>query len=415
MVPARAFAAADGQSGTPLVKVGVVMTAATPLGGAEVMLLHLLRYGHGHGVEYHLAFLEAGPMVAMTQTLGWRAGVFPAGHLREVHRYARAVLGLARWVGREAFDVVLSWMPKGHLYAAPAAALAGRANRLAWFQHGKPTFPPRSRVERLTMRLPAREVWCPSRHSADAQRRCTPGKSVRVVYPSVDLRAFESASLPSAAEARARLGLPADAAIVGMVARLERWKGCHTFVEAAGEIARRHPGARFFIVGGEHFSAPGYRAELRSRADALGLGDRLLIPGHRGDAPIWIQAADVLVSASREEPFGMVVLEGLALGKAVVASASGGPLEVIRDGRNGRLFPLGDAAALADIVCALLADGERRDALGREGRRTCPRFSAARMADEVAGALRALAAEHPKAPRASAPQPRARAGRRGAN
>jgi glycosyltransferase involved in cell wall biosynthesis len=83
------------------------------------------------------------------------------------------------------------------------------------------------------------------------------------------------------------------------------------------------------------------------------------------------------------EPFGLVVVEGMAAGLPVVASAAGGPLEVITDGVDGRLFPPGDIAALADILMALAADPELRSRLGAEAVKRATAFSPDRIAANV--------------------------------
>lgn len=366
------------------------MPIATQRGGAEMMLLHLLRYARHGPIDLRLAFLQDGPMVGEARRLGYRAEVFPSGRLREPATFARTVGGLCSWMRRERLDTVLSWMLKGHLYAGPAAALAGLSGRTSWFQHGVSS--PRAWMDRMAMLIPACEVWCPSRHTESAQQRMWPRRRTRVVYPSVDLADFSPAALPPPAEARIRVGLGAGGPVVGMVARLERWKGCDIFLEAAAIVSAQWPDARFVIVGGPHFADPVFPDQLHARAGALGLGDRFILTGHRTDVPVWVQGMDVVVHASRLEPFGMVVVEAMALGKAVVAAAAGGPLEVVRDGLNGRLCPVGDPAALAAIIGELLADPELRARLGYQARKAVEvRFGAQRLARDVADVLAGLA------------------------
>ena len=97
--------------------------------------------------------------------------------------------------------------------------------------------------------------------------------------------------------------------------------------------------------------------------------------GFRADVPGELAALDVLVHASvQAEPFGQVIVEGMAAGLAVVATGAGGPAEIIDDGVDGLLVPPGDVGALADALRLLAADGERRAGLGRHARASAERY-----------------------------------------
>ena len=386
--PVANGAAAAAEHGSLV--VGAVMPLAQGRGGAEQMFLDLCRHRAHTRVAWRVAFLDDGDLVDAVRDLGVPTRVIPRGHLRQPHRYAGTVAGLARWMRTERLDAVVSWMPLAHLYTGPAALAALGPGRAVWFQHGLVRFPAPALMDRVAAALPAREVWCPSRHTAAAQRRAAPRRQVRVVYPSVDLARFDPGRLPRPVGARRVLGLPVDGPLVGMVTRLEPWKGCDTFVAAAPRILARIPSARFVVVGGAHFSAPEYSAALRAQAETLGVGDRLLLAGHQTNVPLWMQAMDVVVHASRGEPFGMTVVEGMALGKPVVAAASGGPLESVRDGIDGHLVPPGNPEGLAEAVCAYLARPDEAAAFGRRARERARAFSAVAMATVVGDSLRSL-------------------------
>ena len=121
------------------------------------------------------------------------------------------------------------------------------------------------------------------------------------------------------------------------------------------------------IVGGVHRAGEALRRRAAGRdCAALGLGDRVHLVGFRDDIPDVMNAWDVVVHASvRPEPFGRVILEGMLLGKPVMATAAGGVPELIEHGRTGFLVPPGDAAALA----RLSAPRARRARRGAGGRR----------------------------------------------
>jgi glycosyltransferase involved in cell wall biosynthesis len=101
----------------------------------------------------------------------------------------------------------------------------------------------------------------------------------------------------------------------------------------------------------------------------LGLEGVLQVTGFVPDVAAWMAASDLVVCPSRDEPFGLVVVEALALGRCVLVSDSGGPAEIVEDGVSGVHFRTGDAAALAEAALRLLDDPERRERLAAEGRR----------------------------------------------
>lgn len=369
-------------------RVAVVMPLSEQRGGSEVLLEHLVRYGRGGTMDVRVLFFEDGPMVAAFRALGVPVAVLGAGRLRQPGPFARAAIRVWAYARREQIDLVVGWSAKAHLYAGPAAWAAGVP--AAWFQHGIPDG--RHAMDLAATRIPARGVFACSAAAARAQEALRPRRETAVVYPSADLARFNPARLPSPAGARVQLGLSPDGPLIGIVGRLQRWKGMHTLVEAFPAVLARHPDARAVVVGGRHEMEPDYEAHLHARIAALGLEDRVLIAGFQSDVPLWTQAFDVVVHASDREPFGIVVVEAMALGKPVVAGASGGPLEVITDGVDGLLTPFDDAPALAAALVRLLGDPAAAHAMGEAARTRAQAFSAEAFAARFEEAARALLA-----------------------
>jgi glycosyltransferase involved in cell wall biosynthesis len=153
--------------------------------------------------------------------------------------------------------------------------------------------------------------------------------------------------------------------VIGALGRLVAKKGFADLLQAAALLAAR--GQPFELrLGGSGLEA----AALRALAERLGLAGRVRFVGWVDDKPGFFRALDLCCVPSREEPFGIVVLEAMAHGRAVVASAAAGPREIIRDGIDGLLVPPGAPPALADALAALLDDPRRRAALARAGRET---------------------------------------------
>jgi glycosyltransferase involved in cell wall biosynthesis len=136
-----------------------------------------------------------------------------------------------------------------------------------------------------------------------------------------------------------------------VVANLRPEKGHDVLIDAASEVLRRFPDARFELVGGG-----AERAALAARATERGVAHAFTFLGHRDDVPERLATADMFVLPSRSEAFPNALLEAMAAGLPVVASSVGGVLELVENGRNGFLVPAGNAFALADRICRLMAD-----------------------------------------------------------
>jgi glycosyltransferase involved in cell wall biosynthesis len=207
-----------------------------------------------------------------------------------------------------------------------------------------------------------------------------------VVYDGLDLEHFRPAR--SSAEVRAALDLRPNDLLVGMAANVQPWKGQDVVLRAMATIAREFPDVRCVFAGGVVRGAEWYRDSLEEFVRAHGLGERVRFLGHRTDVPDVVNAFDVAVHASvTPEPFGRVLIEAMALGKPVVASAAGGVLEIVDDGRSGMLVAPGDHESMAAALRRLLGNPALRSAMGEEGaRRARERFSVQSFAHAMQGA-----------------------------
>jgi glycosyltransferase involved in cell wall biosynthesis len=184
-----------------------------------------------------------------------------------------------------------------------------------------------------------------------------------------DLAPYESHA-GQRAEARRRLGLPPDGAVVGTVGRFTEQKDPHTWIRAAALIARRRPDTHFVMIG----DGP-LRAEVERSSRELALGDRLLAPGLRDDVPALLPAFDVFLLTSRWEGLPLVIPQAMAAGVPVVASTADGNREVVRDRVNGLLVAPQSPEATAQAVVELLDDPALRERVELAGRETARAFS----------------------------------------
>lgn len=371
-------------------KIAILMPLAELRGGAEQLLRLFLQHAPGQPANWPVVFFEEGPLVQKARALGFPTWVIPAGRLRQLGQYLQAIRQLVRLFRQEDVALVVSWMGKAHLYGGVAARWAGIP--AIWFQHGLPE--KACWMDWAITKLPAVEVLACSQAAAEAQRQLRPMRRVTVVLPAVDLTAFDPDRLPGPVEARQQLGLPETGPLIGMVGRLQRWKGMHTLVQAMPRILERYPKARAVIIGGRHELEPDYEPWLCELIARLGLQDSVALVGFQANVPLWMQAMDVVVHASDREPFGIVVVEAMALGKPVVAGAEGGPREVITDGVNGLLAPYEDTETLAQQILRYLDDSAFAQRVGQAARCRAQDFSPEAFAQRIGDVLYAVAGGH---------------------
>ncbi|HEX7544678.1 MAG TPA: glycosyltransferase [Candidatus Limnocylindrales bacterium] len=156
--------------------------------------------------------------------------------------------------------------------------------------------------------------------------------------------------------------IPADAQIVGVVARLEAEKGHRTLLEAWPLVLAEVPSARLLIIG-----EGSERDSLEAQVASLGIEDRVVFTGRREDVPAVTAALDVAVLPSYREAQGLSVLEAMALGRPVIASRVGGIPEMIEDGVSGLLVEPHDCDALAAGIVRLLTDHPLADMIAHRG------------------------------------------------
>jgi glycosyltransferase involved in cell wall biosynthesis len=195
-----------------------------------------------------------------------------------------------------------------------------------------------------------------------------------VVHNVVDLDEFPSSAArsPNADAVRAEFGWAPGTPLVGVVGRLDWWKGHETFLQAVSQAADQVNDLKALIVGApvDTPRSMHYYRRLQELTRSLGLDDKIAFTGFRSDIARLMSAMDIVVlSSSTPEPFGRVVIEGMAAYKPVVATAAGGVLDIIRDGVDGRLVPIQDPQAMSQAIVELVENPEKAVAMGRAARR----------------------------------------------
>jgi glycosyltransferase involved in cell wall biosynthesis len=206
---------------------------------------------------------------------------------------------------------------------------------------------------------------------------------LRLVYEGV----ADRRPAPGGEDALRALGVPPSAPVVGNVAALTGHKDHVTLLQAAALVVKRRPDARFLVLGeGEE------KERLLETRRALGLEAHVLFPGFRRDLDALLPAFTIFCLSSKMEGLGTSLLDAMAFGRPVVATAAGGIPEAVEDAVTGRVVPVGAPEALAGALLDLLEDDARRQAMGAAGRRRFEAlFTADRMVESTLGVLSEIA------------------------
>jgi glycosyltransferase involved in cell wall biosynthesis len=304
--------------------------------------------------ESRLAY-ELAPLELPTLTFPTRGGVLPLAKARQ----------LARYVKDQRIDAIhLHWKDDLPLVAC-AKRLFGASAKVV---HSRHMDVPGSKHDPYHRFLyDSVDVYhAITRELAQQAKEQLPVPRDRVRQIYLGSAAGDTGSSEQRSALRARMGL-ADRFTVGVVGRIAEYKGQHLLVDALWQLRERGVKMQGVVAG--HAMEPDYLEGLKHRVQEAGLQDDVVFLGFQQDSHVLIRTLDVLVLTTVKETFGMVLVEAMHLGVAVIGSAAGGVPEIIQDGVSGLLFESGDSTSLADAIQTLYDNGERRARLAAAGQR----------------------------------------------
>ena len=285
--------------------------------------------------------------------------------------YVKNLTGLAEFVRAHGIEIVHAHAARDYHLAALAVKLASRS-RLVLTRHA--LFPLRG-INKHLLKGTSR-VIAVSEAVAESLRRngVIESSKITVVHNGIDVDRFAQSSARGS-----------DSPIlVGTIGHLAPIKGQDVFLRAAALISARRQDVQFVVIGEDKSPQMGYRKSLESLIAELGVNKTVTMRGWQDDIPGALLSLTMFVSAARSEPFGLSIVEAMAAGLPVVATASEGALEIIEDGLSGKLVPVDDAESLAEDINNLLDDPLERSRLGRNAQLAArERFSLARMASDT--------------------------------
>lgn len=332
-------------------------------GGAESQLLALCRGLPAERFDCHVVSLKAGGTL--------RPAFLAAGcavsalDRRDCGGGFGQLLALVRLLRRERPDIVQTWLLRANHVGRLAALLAGQPPLIATYRDMGFQAGPR---DSLLDRLLAAGTELALHNSAQGRRAhlARTGEAAlrrhRLLPNGVDTERFRP-DPEARRRLRGELGVPPEAPVVLMVARLHPVKDPALFLAVGRRVRQTLPEARFWLVGDGPL-APALREELAAQPDP-----GLWLAGERSDVPALLAAADLLVLTSHSEGLSNTILEAMAAGLPVLATDVGGNRELIVEGKNGRLLPTRDLGAIAGNVVQLLRNQALAASFGEVGRR----------------------------------------------
>lgn len=172
--------------------------------------------------------------------------------------------------------------------------------------------------------------------------------------------------------------------VIGFVGQISKRKGLDTLIMASPGILAQYPNAVFVVAGADGVEEAGLTKEMQELTCKLGVWDHFSFLGKRNDVPQVMNGIDLLVVPSLAEPFGKVIIEGMACRKCVIATSVGGIPEIIRDGENGILIPPGDCRKLEQSILSIIKNDELRMRLAESGYKTAKeRFAIERVVEKT--------------------------------
>lgn len=287
------------------------------------------------------------------------------------------ILRLAAFMRTHQIHISHSYNFYANLISVPAARLAGVPLVIASIRDRGVYLSDRQRhvqkwicslADRVLVNAETIKVWLTEQGVSDHK--------ITVINNGLALSPFDSPALTS--DIRLELGLPANARLIIMLARLNPQKGIHEFLEAAALVKKNHPDTHFLIVGESLVSKNGtverdkdYHNVLYQQAETLGISQCTWFLGHRRDTASLLLQSNISVLPSYSEGLSNSLIESMAAGLPLVATDVGGNKELVKDGVNGFLVPIRDVHSLATAIDSILSDPALAESFGQASKELC--------------------------------------------
>jgi glycosyltransferase involved in cell wall biosynthesis len=352
------------------------------MGGVEIATLRMVEATRRQFRHIAFCLSDAVALRDAFERLGIKTVTYnlPEPSLRHGGRYYKESKIVARQLKQVEADIVHFEDVKA-AYHNSLAAMIARTRIVCHIRSANPRLDLRQKL----CLLPVHQFIFVSKESRQSFAMSLPDSKTHVIYDAVEVPTENSSD--SAAAVRRELGVPHGCVLVGMVARVAPVKDYFTLADAAVQVLARHPDTRFLIVGDNSLEElnRNHYDEVLNKLNKLGIADSFIFTGHRDDVPRLIAAMDQFVLSTHREGFPLSILEAMAMGKPVVATAVGGIPEIVTQGVTGYLHQHGNSQELADALLRLMDNPEEARRMGASAREhVLQNYSRQKFTDEIA-------------------------------
>ncbi len=343
------------------------ITPSVELLGARISLIQLLSYLDRDRFRPVVIVPRHGPLVGKLRDLNVDTRIIKFGNWRKVKCWPGIPAALYNMT-EVAREVNAALWHSNEFWSFPFASLSAQRLNLPTICH--------FRCSRLPAQLPSWKLRSYRVHKADRilavsraqfqlfrKMKDVNGKFT-VIHNGLDVALFNGNNRE---KFRKECGVSDDERLVGMIGAVSEYKGVDDFLHAAAQMCRRIKGLKFVIVGPDTGKPKGFTGRMKQLAAELEISDKVIFTGFRNDIADIMTALDLLMTPSRVEAFGRVIIESLASGTPIVAYRVGGIPEIISDPEVGILVEPGNTAHLAEEAVKLLLDTDRREKMIRAG------------------------------------------------
>jgi len=353
------------------------ISSARSLGGGERHLADLACALNKRGHEVYAVLPPRSPLRDELTELS-AANIFTS-RLRNAVDISSA-LELARHIRDHRIEIIHAHMARDY----PLAALAVRRNRRTKLVITRHVLFRLNRLHAVTFRQVQRVIAVS--HAVEralSAQKIFPPQKITVIPNGIDFHRFDASLRGFNREAMARrMKFPPRSLLVGTIGEIKSQKGHEDFLRAAAIVARSKRNAYFIIAGADNTRTGEHRAALERLIIELNLTNRVHFTGWLDEVAPLLAVLDVYVSASHTESFGLAIVEAMASGLSVAATATEGAREIIDHEKTGLIVGVGDYEAMAASVLHLLEDKDERASIGKLARKQArERYSLDRMVE----------------------------------
>jgi glycosyltransferase involved in cell wall biosynthesis len=368
----------------------LLLHSSSDLYGASKILLTTVKQLKEKGEQVQVVLSEEGPLVDAIQAEGIKVHIIRLGILRRKYFNPKGLVNRSK-VLRQAYRQLIDLCKKEritHLYSNTSAVLVGAfvARKLrifhTWHIHEIITQPAWfAKLIGKSVGKYGDKVIVVSEAVKKHWESHVPAEKLEVIHNGIDYQPYLSAN----GSLRKELGIDDGKVVVGMIGRINSWKGQSYFLDMA-RILLKQFGHVHLLMAGDVFPGDEHlEVQMHEKIRDMELEDQITVLGFRKDVPELLAAMDIFVLPSiMPDPLPTVVLEAMAAGKPVVATAHGGACEMVKDGETGILIPWNNPELGAKSVGTLIENQDLRSQFGQKGReRVLAHFSLDAFGDKM--------------------------------